>query len=235
MARPETLRSHALPSVASAMFCVVPMQSNSTDAAVVSDAVGRSGTIKNKGGAPSSFIWKFFTRLEQSNKKTNRYRAQCNSCQHVVEDGRVENLHKHILHVCQAATADVKHYVEAELDKKAQEKGQSGKKVIKRSHLQTPRTARLSAAMSVEEQEALDVKLFRMIIMNDMPFTVVDNPWLLDLCQGLSPFYVPAGKLLPAGVPGCSDASAAQQEPCSVSVVSAICCLQVQQSCKQKC
>ena len=153
---------------------------------------------KNRGGAPPSFIWKFFTKLQQNNKKTNRYRAQCNFCQHIIEDGRVENLHKHILHVCQIATPDIKQYVQAELDKKEELdklSGKSSKKAQKREQGQTPHVARAPATrpINAKEQEELDVKLLRLLIINSLPFGAVESPWMLDFCHSLKPSYVPAG------------------------------------------
>ena len=151
---------------------------------------------KNKGGAPPSFIWKFYTKLQQNNKKTNRYRAQCNFCQHIIEDGRVENLHKHVIHVCQLVTPDVKQYVQAELDKKESEAGSASRKAIKKKHGQTPHAASSSTALPTteKEQEELDIKLLRLLIMNNLPFGAVEGPWMLDFCHSLKPSYVPAGR-----------------------------------------
>ena len=151
---------------------------------------------KNKGGAPPSFIWKFFTKLQQYNKKTNRYRAQCNFCQHVIEDGRVENLQKHIMYVCPIASSDVKQYVQSELDKKALEDDRTGKKRKQtREQGQPSHNVRASKSHPINdrEQEELDVKLLRLLIMNSLPFGTVENPWMLDFCHSLKPSYVPAG------------------------------------------
>ena len=151
---------------------------------------------KNKGGAPPSFIWKFFSRLEQYNRKTNRYRAQCNFCQHVIEDGRVENLHKHIIRACSVATTETKQYVQAELDKKALEQAANpSKKAIKKEAGQTPQAARAFTARPItdNEQEDLDIKLLRFLIMSSLPFSAVEIPWVLDFFHSLRPAYVPAG------------------------------------------
>ena len=153
---------------------------------------------KNKGGAPPSFIWKFFTRLEQLNRKTNRYRAQCNFCQHVIEDGRVENLHKHILRACLLATTDIKQYVQAELDKKALEQAANpSRKAIKKEAGQTPQTARgvNSRPIIDNEQEELDLKLLRLLLMSGLPFAAVETAWVLDFFHTLRPDYIPAGTL----------------------------------------
>ena len=173
------------------------MESNAWNTDIVPSIPAPCVPTKNKGGAPPSFIWKFFSKLEQSNKKTNRYRAQCSFCQHVIEDGRVENLHKHILHVCQIVSQEIRQYVEAELDKKALEQGNSSKKVAKRASGQTPRAALVLASRPIteDEQDELDIKLFRLLIMKSLPFTAVDSPWLLDFCHSLNPAHVPAGNL----------------------------------------
>ncbi|DBA93026.1 TPA: hypothetical protein ACH3X2_14243 [Trebouxia sp. C0005] len=172
------------------------MESIGTDVSTNLNTSLTSSLPRNKGGAPPSFIWKFFAKLQQNNKKTNRYRAQCNFCSHVVEDGRVENLHKHILHVCQIASTDIKQYVQAELDKKAFDEGRTGKnKKQKREQGQTPPAPRAAAARPIndKEQDELDVKLLRLLIMNSLPFDAVESPWMLDFCHSLKPSYVPAG------------------------------------------
>lgn len=151
---------------------------------------------KNKGGAPPSFIWKFFSRLEQYNKKTNRYRAQCNFCHHIIDDGRVENLHKHIIRACSLANTETKQYVQAELDKKALEQAANpSRKAIKKEAGQTPQTARAPTARPItdNEQEGLDLKLLRFLIMSSLPFAAVEIPWVMDFFHSLRPAYVPAG------------------------------------------
>lgn len=151
---------------------------------------------KNKGGAPPSFIWKYFSRLEQYNKKTNRYRAQCNFCQHVIEDGRVENLHKHILRACLVASTETKQYVQAELDKKAVEQAANpSRKAAKKEAGQTPQAARGLTARPItdNEQEELDIKLLRFLIMSSLPCSAVETAWVLDFFHTLNPAYVPAG------------------------------------------
>ena len=151
---------------------------------------------KNKGGAPPSFIWKFFGKLEQYNTKTNRYTAQCNFCQLVVKDGRVENLHKHILRACPVATTETKQYVQAELDKKALDQAANpSRKAIKKEGGQTPQAARAATLRPItdHEQEDLDIKLLRFLIMSSLPFTAVETPWVLDFFHSLKPAYVPAG------------------------------------------
>ena len=151
---------------------------------------------KNKGGAPPSFIWKFFGRLAQYNTKTNRYTAQCNFCQHVVKDGRVENLHKHILRACPVATTETKQYVQAELDKKALDQAANpSRKASKKEGGQTPQAARAVTVRPItdHEQEELDIKLLRFLLMSSLPFSAVETPWVLDLFHSLKPAYVPAG------------------------------------------
>ncbi|DBA79109.1 TPA: hypothetical protein ACH3X1_016820 [Trebouxia sp. C0004] len=172
------------------------MESIGTDVSTNLSTSLTSSVPKNRGGAPPSFIWRFFTKLQQNNKKTNRYPAQCKFCSHVVEDGRVENLHKHILYVCQIASSDIKQYVQAELDKKVSYEGRTGKnKKQKREQGQTPPASRAPAARPIndKEQEELDVKLLRLLIMNSLPFDAVESPWMLDFCHSLKPSYVPAG------------------------------------------
>ncbi len=179
------------------------MESVGTDVSTNLSTSLTSSVPKNRGGAPPSFIWKFFTKLQQNNKKTNRYRAQCNFCSHVVEDGRVENLHKHILYVCQIASTDIKQYVQAELDKKAFDEERTGKnKKQKREHGQTPPASRAPAARPIndKEQEELDVKLLRLLIMNSLPFDAVESPWMVDFCYSLKPSYVPAGMCWPTAM-----------------------------------
>ncbi|KAL0024706.1 hypothetical protein WJX77_010071 [Trebouxia sp. C0004] len=85
---------------------------------------------------------------------------------------------------------------DAELDKKVSYEGRTGKnKKQKREQGQTPPASRAPAARPIndKEQEELDVKLLRLLIMNSLPFDAVESPWMLDFCHSLKPSYVPAG------------------------------------------
>jgi len=148
----------------------------------------------------------FGSSLQSCSKTTKRptdIELSATSDSHVVEDGRVENLHKHILYVCQIASTDIKQYVQAELDKKAFDEERTGKnKKQKREYGQTPPASRAPAARPIndKEQEELDVKLLRLLIMNSLPFDAVESPWMVDFCYSLKPSYVPAGMCWPTAM-----------------------------------
>lgn len=85
--------------------------------------------------------------------------------------------------------------MQAELDKKLEQAGHSSRKASKKEAGQTPQAALAAKARPItdHEQEELDIKLLRFLIMSGLPFTAVEIPWVLDFFHSLKPAYVPAG------------------------------------------
>jgi len=49
-------------------------------------------------------------------------------------------------------------------------------------------------------KKELDLKLLRMVVVEGLPFKLVDSPWFLDFVHALRPNYCPVGKLYHEGV-----------------------------------
>jgi hypothetical protein len=47
---------------------------------------------------------------------------------------------------------------------------------------------------SVLVKKELDMKLLRLVVMEGLPFRMVDSPWFLDFVQSLRPNYWPVGE-----------------------------------------
>jgi len=97
---------------------------------------------KAKGrGAPRATVWKHFA-LSNKNESTNRYTAECNYCEFVLEEARPEAAQQHILQKCKSIPPEIRQEFTAELGKKSSEPllKALGRKSLKRASDQSPLT-----------------------------------------------------------------------------------------------
>jgi hypothetical protein len=156
-----------------------------------------------KRGRPNDYIWAHYEKI--TDKKNPRLAGKCRFCASVVQDGRPENLYKHI-HECVSATSEVKaeaiemqakKAVSAPLPSKGLKrkstnlKGTSARKGDGEKQIKV--SSYCQRRLPDATVQTIHVKLLRTIIMCSLAFVIVENPFFIDFIQTLCPGYVPPG------------------------------------------
>eukprot|EP00884_Botryococcus_braunii_P006080 jgi/Botrbrau1/15473/Bobra.43_2s0094.2 len=170
---------------------------------------------KKRVGRPNDPIWEHFEKKPKPSV-TQKFPGQCRHCLIVVQDGRPENLYKHMVD-CPASTPEVKAQCaewqaikaamqprkKRKLDKASDTLGSDSKapqKVLKQSsppHLQPNVVTMGHRPASVHM--AIHLSLLKMLIMSGTSFSLVDDPYFKDFVKTLCPTYIPPGRTMLLG------------------------------------
>jgi hypothetical protein len=160
---------------------------------------------KKRVGRPNDPVWEHFVKQPKASQN-QKFPGECKHCNHLVVDGRPDNLYRHIAE-CPKATEQIKADCAKWFAKKAEAPPRKQKKqktsleaVTESKPIQAPQplpqpttTKRPLPAAAIH---AVHSKLLKMIIMSGSSFRLVDNPYFKDFLHTLCPSYDPPGELV---------------------------------------
>ncbi len=140
---------------------------------------------RQKGGRKGSFCSKFFiTPNNAVLSKSRRYSKECTFCHVIFQDARAETLEKHINFQCK----EVSHQVRAEI---AQHKADEEASTARKRSASTLITKHgfTNSQITETRKSDIDQALLRAIVLQGLPFALVEGASFKQFLQKLQPNY----------------------------------------------
>ena len=160
----------------------------------------KSGNGKMQGGRPRAEIWDYF-----QNRKlglTGHYRVKCYYCLIEWAKGEPNKLEAHLGFECPNCPENIREYwVTKAIDKQNNYQRTSTTKRKKVDSTQTNITSHFKSdePLPLAEQNSLDQAVLKAWIAAGIPFSVIENPFIIDLFMRLNPKYIPPSRTTLSG------------------------------------
>lgn len=158
----------------------------------------------NKSGRPPSDIWEYMTKGERQSK--GHYSAICSFCKRNWKQGKPHILREHLANHCKSCPKDISSYYAKIVGKKMGENDEEEEsstdetdKIIelddeypsKKQKLRQTSVKNFYGSKKVEigRSDELDRVITKAFIMANIPFSVIENPWFVNMIKTLEPGY----------------------------------------------
>jgi len=159
----------------------------------------KEGTSKGQGGRPRAEIWNYFQSMRL---KTGHYRAKCYYCYKDWAKGEPVKLEMHLGFKCLKCPEDIREYwVSKVVEKQNNYQRTPETKKRKADQTQTNITSHFKSnvALPLAEQNSLDQAVLKAWVAAGVPFSVIENPFIIDLFMRLNPSYTPPSRTTLSG------------------------------------
>lgn len=152
----------------------------------------KPNNCKAQGGRPRTEIWDYF----QSGKlgSAGHYRARCYYCSREWSKGEPTKLEIHLGYECAKCPKNIREYwVTKIIDKQNNYQRTPATKRKKMDSTQTNITNHFKSdePLPLAEQNSLDQAVLKAWVAAGIPFSVIENPFVIDLFMRLNPGYIP--------------------------------------------
>jgi len=154
---------------------------------------------KGQGGRPRAEIWDYF-----QNEKNGpwHYKAKCYYCNKEWIRGEPNKLEMHLGYECTNCPEEIKEYWGSFIvDKQNNYQRTPGTKKRKGDSAQTNITSHFKSIspLPLAEQNSLDQAVLKAWVAAGIPFSVIENPFVIDLFMRLNPAYIPPSRTTLSG------------------------------------
>jgi hypothetical protein len=159
----------------------------------------KSGNGKVQG-RPRAEIWDYFQSARLGS--TGHYRARCYYCFNEWAKGEPIKLETHLGFECAKCPENIREYwVAKAIDKQNNYQRTSATKKRKVDSTQTNITSHFKndEPLPLAEQNSLDQAVLKAWIAAGIPYSVIENPFVIDLFMRLNPKYVPPSRATLSG------------------------------------
>ncbi|GBB92451.1 hypothetical protein RclHR1_20050001 [Rhizophagus clarus] len=141
-------------------------------------------------------------KTKSGNGSTGHYRAKCYYCSNEWAKGEPIKLETHLGFECAKCPENIREYwVAKAIDKQNNYQQTSATKKRKVDSMQTNITGyfKNDEPLPIAEQNSLDQAVLKVWIAAGVPFSVIKNPFIIDLFMRLNPKYVPPSRTTLSG------------------------------------
>jgi BED zinc finger. len=156
----------------------------------------KSNNGKAQGGRPRAEIWDYFQKGKLGS--TGHYRARCYYCSKEWAKGEPTKLEIHLGYECARCPENIREYwVTKIIDKQNNYQRTLANKRKKIDPTQTNIATshfKNDEPLPLAEQNSLDQAVLKAWIAAGIPFSVIKNPFIIDLFMRLNPRYIPPSR-----------------------------------------
>jgi hypothetical protein len=163
--------------------------------------------LPHKGGRPFTEVWDGHM-IKGSPTSRGHYAATCSYCNNSWKQGKPQVLREHLANHCKGCPPEVSlHFakiVGKAIGEKMGEDDESASDLEEPSHKRQKQTSINNFYKSDKKLEkgysdAINHSVTKAFVMCNIPFSVIENPWFIDMLKTLQPSYVPPSRKVLSG------------------------------------
>jgi hypothetical protein len=151
----------------------------------------------NKSGRPFSEVWNGHM-IKGSQTSRGHYAAECSYCHYSWKQGKPHVLREHLANSCKQCPQEISLYFARIVGKQIGEADEEStsdleeppNKMQKRTNEQTSiRSFYKTKKVEKGYSDEIDRSITKAFVMSNIPFSVIENPWFMDMIKTLQPGY----------------------------------------------